>query len=43
MIMKLNVSEAFVSIVRGSSDLMSHFVMQIQISHCLDCWCYQMP
>jgi hypothetical protein len=33
VIMKLNVSTALVSIVRGSSDLMSHFVMQMHISH----------
>jgi len=31
--MKLIISEALASIVRGSSDLMSHFVMNLQLSH----------
>jgi len=34
-ITKLNISEALISIVRGSSDLMRYFVMQMQISYWL--------
>jgi hypothetical protein len=35
VIMKMNISEALVSIVRGSSGWMNRFVMQMQISHLL--------
>jgi hypothetical protein len=38
VIMKLNISVAFVSIVIGSSDFMNHFVMLVKYHNdCLDC------